>query len=156
MLAVTVSVFGALDGLLARPRVALRWRATASRSRFSGKVIAVRHAVARHAHTERRRNRHGAGARDFDTLTTYLVVVEWAALVVAVAAVFVLQRTMPDAPRRSHAGYPWVPICFRAGHGDWRDGNRWRKKQTGNYSPMYGLCIAAAGFPVHQVWKRWH
>jgi len=40
-----------------------------------------------------------------------LVVVEWAALIFAVAAVFVLRRKMADAPRPFRTpAYPWVPI----------------------------------------------
>jgi hypothetical protein len=30
----------------------------------------------------------------------------------------------------------------------------WGEIDGGNYSPLYGLFIAAAGFPVHHVWKR--
>lgn len=54
--------------------------------------------------------------RDFETLTSYFVVVEWASLIFAVAAMFVLRRKMADAPRPFRApGYPWVPLCFVLG-----------------------------------------
>ena len=93
--------------------------------------------------------------RDFDRLTTYFVVVEWAALIVAVAAVFVLRRKMPDAPRPFRTpGYPWVPLCFVLGTVVGVTAIVWGEIQAGNYSPLYGLFIAAAGFPVHHLWKR--
>ena len=54
--------------------------------------------------------------RDFDTLTTFFIVVQWAALIFAVAAVFVLRRKMADAPRPFRTpGYPWVPMVFVLG-----------------------------------------
>ena len=95
--------------------------------------------------------------RDFDTLTTYFVVVEWAALIVAVAAVFVLRRTMADAPRPFRTpGYPWVPLFFMLGTIVGLSAIIWGQMQVGNFSPIYGLFIALAGFPAHQLWKRWH
>jgi len=30
----------------------------------------------------------------------------------------------------------------------------WGQIQVHNFSPIYGLAIAAAGFPVHHLWKR--
>jgi hypothetical protein len=30
----------------------------------------------------------------------------------------------------------------------------WGEIQVGNFSPIYGLGIAAAGFPVHHLWNR--
>ena len=30
----------------------------------------------------------------------------------------------------------------------------WGEFKNGNYTPMYGLGIALAGFPVYQIWKR--
>jgi basic amino acid/polyamine antiporter, APA family len=158
MLAVTVSVFGALNGnCLARPRVAFAMARDGLTFSFLGRVHP------RFATPWLAMVIQSAGAigmvlvlRDFDRLTTYFVVVEWAALIVAVAAVFVLRRTMPDAPRPFRTpGYPWVPICFVLGTVIGVTAIVWGEIQAGNYSPMYGLCIAAAGFPVHHVWKRW-
>ncbi len=31
---------------------------------------------------------------------------------------------------------------------------KWGEIEVGNYSPVYGLAIAAAGFPVYHLWKR--
>src|SRR5207247_8393006 len=93
--------------------------------------------------------------RDFDTLTTYFVVVEWAALIFAVAAVFVLRRKMPDAPRPFRTPlYPWVPLFFLLGTVVGLSAIVGGQLQVGNFSPVYGLGIAAAGFPVHYLWKR--
>jgi hypothetical protein len=30
----------------------------------------------------------------------------------------------------------------------------WGQLEAGNFSPVYGLLIAAAGFPVYQLWIR--
>ena len=157
MLAVIVSVFGALNGnCLARPRVAFAMARDGLTFSFLGKVHP------RFATPWLAMLIQSAGAigmmlvlRDFDTLTTYFVVVEWAALIVAVAAVFVLRRKMPDAPRPFRTpGYPWVPLFFVLGTVIGVTAIVWGEIEAGNYSPIYGLFIAAAGFPVHQVWKR--
>ena len=93
--------------------------------------------------------------RDFDTLTTYFVVVEWTALIVSVAAVFVLRRTMADVPRPYLTpGYPWVPLVFVLGAATGLAAIVWGEFENGNYTPLYGLVIALAGFPVYHVWKR--
>ena len=93
--------------------------------------------------------------RDFDRLTTYFVVVEWAALIVAVSAVFVLRRKMPDAHRPFRTpGYPWVPLGFVLGTLVGVTAIVSGEFAAGNYSPIYGLAIAAAGFPVHRLWRR--
>jgi len=93
--------------------------------------------------------------RDFDRLTTYFVVVEWLALIFGVGSVFVLRCRMPDAPRPFRTPlYPLVPLVFVLGTlfglgtivwAEWRDGDR---------SPVFGILIAAAGFPLHKVYRR--
>ena len=95
--------------------------------------------------------------RDFDRLTTYFVVVEWFALLFAVAAVMVLRRRQPDTPRPFRTPlYPWVPLLFLAGtfaglvaivRGE-------IDRPVPNYSPLWGLLIAAAGFPVYWAWRH--
>ena len=93
--------------------------------------------------------------RDFDSLTTYFVVVEWAALIFAVGAVFVLRRKMADAPRPFRTpAYPWVPLFFIVGTIVGLSAIIGGQMQVGNFSPIYGLGIALAGFPAHQLWKR--
>jgi amino acid transporter len=157
MLAIMTSIFGALNGnLLAKPRVAYamardgltfsllgkihpRWSTPWAALLIQGVVAIIMVLV----------------LRDFDTLTTYFVVVEWAALIFAVGAVFVLRRKMAEAPRPFRTpAYPWVPLFFVLGTVVGLSAIVWGQIQVGNYSPLYGLGIAAAGFPVHHLWKR--
>jgi basic amino acid/polyamine antiporter, APA family len=157
MLGIMTSVFGALNGnLLAKPRVAYAMARDGLTFSFLGKIhhrwftpwaalliegmVAIIMVLA---------------LRDFDTLTTYFVVVEWAALLFAVGAVFVLRRKMAEAPRPFRTpGYPWVPVFFVFGTVVGVSAIVWGEIQVGNFSPIYGLGIAAAGFPVHHAWKR--
>ena len=157
LLAIMTSVFGALNGnLLAKPRVAYamardglifsflgkthpRWSTPWAALVIQGVVAIIMVLV----------------LKDFDTLTTYFVVVEWAALIFAVAAVFVLRRKMADAPRPFRTpAYPWAPLCFIGGTVIGLSAIVWGEIQVGNWSPIYGLGVAAAGFPVHHLWKR--
>ncbi len=157
MLAIMTSIFGALNGnLLAKPRVAYamardgltfpflgathpRWSTPWVALVIEGVVAIIMVLV----------------LKDFDTLTTYFVVVEWAALIFAVGAVFVLRRKMAAAPRPFRTpGYPWVPLLFVVGTVIGLSAIVWGQIQVGNFSPIYGLGIAVAGFPVHHLWKR--
>lgn len=157
MLAIMTSVFGALNGnLLAKPRVAYamardglifpflgrthpRWSTPWAAVLIVGVVAIIMVLV----------------LRDFDTLTTYFVVVEWAALIFAVGAVFVLRRKMADAPRAFRTpGYPLVPVLFVIGTVIGLSAIVWGQVQVGNFSPIYGLGIAAAGFPIYHLWQR--
>ena len=127
VLAVMVSVFGALNGnCLARPRVAFAMARDGLTFAFLGNVHP------RFATPWLAMIIPSAGAiammlvlRDFDTLTTYFVVVEWAALIFAVAAVFV--TTAENARHRtpvSHARISMGAAVLPARHGDWRDRHR--------------------------------
>ena len=157
MLAIITSVFGALNGnLLAKPRVAYAMARDGLTFSFLGKTHQ------RWATPWAALLIQGAVAivmvlvlRDFDTLTTYFVVVEWAALIFAVGAVFVLRRKMARAPRPFKTpAYPLVPLLFVLGTLVGVSAIVWGEIQVGNFSPIYGLAIALAGFPVHQLWKR--
>jgi APA family basic amino acid/polyamine antiporter len=157
MLAIMTSVFGALNGnLLAKPRVAYAMARDGLTFSFLGKthqrwstpwaalviqgVVAIIMVLV---------------LRDFDTLTTYFVVVEWAALIFAVGAVFVLRRKMAETPRPFRTpAYPLVPLVFVVGTVVGVSAIVWGQFQVGNFSPIYGLLIALAGFPVHHLWKR--
>lgn len=156
LLSIMTSVFGALDGnFLAKPRVAYAMARDGLIFSFLGKTHP------RWSTPWAALLIQGAAAiamvltlRDFDRLTTYFVVVEWAALVAAVSAVFVLRRKMADAPRPFRTpGYPWVPLLFVIGTLIGLTAIVWGEITAGNYSPLYGLAIAAAGFPVHHLWK---
>ena len=157
MLAIMTSVFGALNGnLLAKPRVAYAMARDGLIFPFLGKThprwstpwvaLLIQGAVAIIM---------VLALRDFDTLTTYFVVVEWAALIFAVAAVVVLRRKMADAARPFRTpAYPWVPVLFVGGTAVGLSAIVWGQIQVGNFSPIYGLGIAVAGFPVFHLWKR--
>jgi amino acid transporter len=158
VLAMMTSVFGALNGnFLAYPRITYAMARDGLTFAFLGRV-------------HRRWSSpwlavliEGVAAtvlvlvlRDFERLTTFFIVVQWAALVIAVAAVFVLRRKMPEAPRPFRTpGYPWVPLCFVVGTIVGVTAIVWGEIDAGNYSPLFGLLIAAAGFPVHHFWQRW-
>ena len=157
MLAIMTSVFGALNGnLLAKPRVAYAMARDGLIFSFLGKTHA------RWSTPWAALLVQGAVAIimvlvlvDFDTLTTYFVVVEWAALMFAVGAVFILRRKMPDAPRPFRTpAYPWVPLFFVLGTIVGLTAIVGGQIAVGNFSPIYGLGIAAAGFPAHHLWKR--
>ena len=155
--AIMTSIFGALNGnLLMKPRVAYAMARDGLIFPFLGR-------------THPRRSTPWAAViivgavaivmvlilKDFDTLTTYFVVVEWAALIFAVLAVFVLRRKMPQAPRAFRTpGYPVVPLLFVVGTIAGLTAIVWGQINVGNFSPIYGLGIAAAGFPIYHLWQR--
>ncbi|HEY6222777.1 MAG TPA: amino acid permease [Gemmatimonadales bacterium] len=157
MLAIMTSVFGALNGnLLAKPRVAYAM----ARDGLTFSVLGLTHP--RWSTPWAALTIEGMVAiimvlalGDFDRLTTYFVVVEWAALIFAVAAVFVLRRKLAAAPRPFRTpAYPLVPIVFVCGTVVGLSAIVWGEIQVGNFTPLYGLGIAVAGFPVHYLWKR--
>ncbi|HXK08425.1 MAG TPA: amino acid permease [Vicinamibacteria bacterium] len=157
--AILCSVAGALNGnILAKPRVVYALARDGLTFSFLGRAH-PRWATPHHAILIQ-----AAVAlllvgllRDFDRLTTYFVVVEWCALLFAVGAVLVLRRRLPDAPRPFRTpGHPWVPLLFLTGtsvglvaivRGD-------LARAVPDYSPLVGLLIAGAGFPVYYLWRR--
>ncbi|HET8647411.1 MAG TPA: amino acid permease, partial [Vicinamibacteria bacterium] len=152
------SVFGALNGnVLAKPRVAYALARDGLTFAFLGR------AHPRWATPYAAILIHAAAAvalvlvlRDFDRLTTYFVVVEWTALLFAVGAVMVLRRTRPHAQRPFRTpGYPLVPLVFLAGTALGLLAIVWGEldQPVANYSPLFGLAIAAAGFPVYLAWR---
>jgi amino acid transporter len=156
--AILCSVFGALNGnILAKPRVAYALARDGLAFSFLGR------AHPRWSTPYAAILVQGAAAvvlvsilRDFDRLTTYFVVVEWSALLFSVGAVFVLRRRMPDAPRPFRTpAYPWVPAVFLVGATAGLMAIVWgeARQPVPNFSPIFGLLIAAAGFPVYAVWR---
>jgi amino acid transporter len=92
--------------------------------------------------------------RLFDRISTYYVSVEWTALVLAMAAVFVLRRTRPDAPRPFRVPlYPFVPLGFVVGTSVCLAAIVWSSCARGDWSPVFGLGIALAGLPVYWIWS---
>ncbi|HEY7513757.1 MAG TPA: amino acid permease, partial [Vicinamibacteria bacterium] len=157
-LLVLASVFGAANGnVLAKPRVSYALARDGLTFGFLGRAH-PRYAT---PHVALVIQTAGAVAlvwllRDFDRLTTYYVVVEWAALLFAVGAVFVLRRKMPEAPRAFHTpGYPWVPLIFLLGTFAGLVAIVWGEidQPTPNYSPIWGLLVSVAGFPAYRLWR---
>jgi APA family basic amino acid/polyamine antiporter len=156
--AILCSVFGALNGnILAKPRVAYAMARDGLTFGFLGRVHprwATPHAAIL--------IQAGmavllvAALRDFDAITTYFVVVEWSALLFAVAAVIVLRTRQPEAPRPFRTpGYPWVPLVFLVGTLAGLFAIVWGEidRPVPNYAPLWGLLLAAAGFPVYRAWR---
>jgi len=158
-LAILASVFGALNGnVLTKPRVAYAMARDGLTFSFLGRVhprwstphaaILIQAAMAVVL---------VALLRDFDRLTTYFVVVEWSALLFAVGAVIVLRRRQPETPRPFRTpGYPWVPLVFLLGSLGGLAAIVWGQidRPEPDYSPLWGLAIAAAGVPVYHAWRR--
>jgi amino acid transporter len=156
--AILCSVFGALNGnILAKPRVAYAM----ARDGLTFSVLGRVHP--RWATPHIALVVHALGAvllvgllRDFDRLTTYFIVVEWGALLFAVGAVIVLRRRWPEKPRPFRTpGYPWTPLVFILGTAAGLIAIVAQEidRPVPNYSPLWGLLIAAAGFPVYAVWR---
>jgi len=92
--------------------------------------------------------------RLFDRLTAYFVMVEWLALLFAIAAVFVLRRTMAEAPRPYRTpGYPVVPLVFIGGTVLGLGAILWSALSQGDFSPLFGIGLVVAGFPVFYLWR---
>jgi len=158
------SVFGATNGIImAKARVAFALARDGLTFRFLGKAHPVRatpwasitiQGIMSILLVFALNNPAKPGAL-FSRLTNYFVVVEWLALLFAIAAVFVLRRKMADAPRPYRtAGYPWVPLVFVVGTTASLAlilVNSCLKK---DYAPLAGLGIVAAGFPVYWIWRR--
>jgi amino acid transporter len=157
-LLVLASVFGAANGnVLAKPRVPF----ALSRDGLTFAFLGRAHPRYATPHLAIAIQTAGTIAlvwllRDFDRLTTYYVVVEWAALLFSVGAVFVLRRTMPDAVRPFRTpGYPVVPAVFLVGTFLGLVAIVWGEvdQATPNYSPIWGLLVSLAGFPAYFLWR---
>ena len=84
----------------------------------------------------------------FGRLSTYFVLVEWTALVFAIAAIFVLRRKMPEAPRPYRTpGYPLVPLVFVLVVSLFLVGIAWSNAARGDWAPVLGLAIRSRAFP---------
>jgi basic amino acid/polyamine antiporter, APA family len=86
----------------------------------------------------------------FDQLTDYVVFAGWLFYAATTAAVFVLRKKMPDAPRPYRTfGYPIVPILFVA-VAIWLIINT---LMTAPVEAAAGLVLIALGLPVY-FWQR--
>lgn len=86
----------------------------------------------------------------FDQLTDYVVFASWIFYAATTAAVFVLRRKQPDAPRPYRTlGYPVLPALF-VGVAGWLLVNT---LHTHRVESALGLAIIALGLPVY-AWQR--
>lgn len=87
----------------------------------------------------------------FDQLTDYVIFASWIFYGATTAAVFVLRKKMPDAPRPYRTlGYPIVPLVFVLVAG-------WLTINTLKTSPvpsLLGLALIALGLPVYFFQKK--
>ncbi len=91
----------------------------------------------------------------FARISTYFVLVEWSALVFAIAAIFVLRpRIPPGSTGYRTPGYPLVPLVFVVGTGAILIAIGASTWQAGDRAPVLGLLIAAAGLPLYHLWRR--
>jgi APA family basic amino acid/polyamine antiporter len=84
-------------------------------------------------------------------LYTYVVFVVFLFHAATGAALFVLRRTRPEAPRPYRAwGYPWVPLLFIVSSLALVANTLWEKP----VESLGGLVLVASGVPVYWWWRR--
>jgi APA family basic amino acid/polyamine antiporter len=84
-------------------------------------------------------------------LYTYVVFVVFLFHAATGAALFVLRRTRPEAPRPYRAwGYPWVPLLFIISSLALVANTLWEKP----VESLGGLILVASGVPVYWWWRR--
>jgi len=158
--AIIMSVFGAMNGtILTKSRVAY----ALSRDRLSFSFLG--HVHPRWATPDLSIITQGTIAvlilywlKNYDAIVSYFVVVEWSALIFTIAAVFVLRKKLPNAPRPYRVpGYPWIPIIFIVGTTFGLTTIVISGIELNNdYTPLMGLGIAILGFPVYYIWQAFH
>ena len=86
----------------------------------------------------------------YDQLFTYVIFMMVVSYVITVAAVFVLRKKMPDAPRPYRCtGYPWVPAIYVVFGTVWAlNALLERSKEA-----LWGIVIVLAGTPFYFYWK---
>ncbi|HET6406197.1 MAG TPA: amino acid permease [Candidatus Thermoplasmatota archaeon] len=93
------------------------------------------------------------GAPLFDTLLTYIIVDSFIFYALATAAVFVLRRKMPDAPRAYRVPlYPFVPLVFVLGSALFILNAFLRTPAQA----AVGVLIVLAGAPIYLYARRAH
>ena len=86
----------------------------------------------------------------YEALFTYVMFMMVLSYVLTVAALFVLRRKMPDAPRPYRcAGYPWLPGIYVLIGAVWTVIAVRQKTQAA----LWGIVIVALGIPFYIYWK---
>lgn len=87
----------------------------------------------------------------YDALFTYVMFMMVLSYAITVAALFVLRRKMPNAPRPYRcAGYPWVPALYVLIGCAWTVIVIAEKTREA----LWGVAIVAAGIPFYIYWRR--
>jgi basic amino acid/polyamine antiporter, APA family len=87
----------------------------------------------------------------YEQLYTYVVFAAVVFHVATGAAVFVLRKKRPDAPRPYRVwGYPWVPALFIAASCVLVGNTLWEKP----VESLWGLGLVALGLPAYAWWRR--
>lgn len=161
---ILASVLGALNGvILTKARVAYALAREGLSFAFLGRAHPTRHTPHRSILIQGsvaavlvlflRDQAHPT--RLFDRLTAYFVIVEWLALLGAIASIFVLRRKRADAPRPYRVPmYPLIPLVFIVGTSAGLGAVLWSTCSRGDFAPLGGLLVVAAGFPVYHLWRR--
>jgi APA family basic amino acid/polyamine antiporter len=96
----------------------------------------------------------------FDTLTDMLIFVSWVFYALGAAGIFVLRRTMPDAPRPYRVfGYPLVPAVFvvvatvYVGLTLWNDIAAFQRGEVPMVNSVFGLLLVATGIPFYLAFR---
>ena len=89
----------------------------------------------------------------FDQLTNYVVFAGWIFYALTTASVFVLRRTMPDAPRSYRTiGYPFTPLVFVLA-GIWLLYNTLATPSS-RAEAVVGLALIVLGLPLYAWFRR--
>ena len=89
----------------------------------------------------------------FDQLTNYVVFAGWIFYALTTASVFVLRRTMPDAPRSYRTiGYPLTPLVFVLA-GIWLLYNTLATPSS-RAEAVVGLALIVLGLPLYAWFRR--
>lgn len=87
----------------------------------------------------------------YNALFTYVMFMMVLSYALTVAALFVLRRKMPDAPRPYLClGYPWLPALYVLIGAAWTVNAIFERTQAA----FWGIVIVAAGVPFYAYWKR--
>jgi basic amino acid/polyamine antiporter, APA family len=88
---------------------------------------------------------------DYADLFTYVMFMMVLSYVLTVAALFVLRRKMPDAPRPYRCtGYPWLPALYVAFGSIWAANALWAERKDA----LIGIGIVLLGAPFYWYWRR--
>jgi len=87
----------------------------------------------------------------YNALFTYVMFMMVLSYTLTVAALFILRRKMPDAPRPYRCtGYPWLPALYVLISGIWTVNAIFTRTQEA----LWGIIIVALGIPFYLYWRR--